>query len=338
MAKAIKKQNSRAGKTRPSLSISKEELVNLYRSMYYMRRFETKVAKLYLDLHIGGFAHLYIGQEAVAAGAISVLKPDDFVMSNYRDHCHFLMKGGDPNKVIAELCGKRTGICKGKGGSMHLFDLSIGFLGGYAIVAGGLPIALGVGYSIKYREGDQIVMAFFGDGATNAGAFYETLNMAKLWNLPMLFVCENNSFGIGTHISRSTAVADLYRKAEAFDIPTDVVDGMDVHAVRKSAEKAARYVRSGKGPYFIEAKTWRFRGHSMTDHDKYRDPEEKKTWRERDPITHLRDRILRETILTEAEVDRLQTRVQETVDKAAEFALSSPPPSPEELYEDVYID
>lgn len=319
-------------------ALGKAELLSLYRSMFYMRRLELKTAKMYLDLHIGGFAHLYIGQEAVAAGAIGVLRKDDYVMSNYRDHCHYLMKGGDPNLMMAELFGKQTGLCKGKGGSMHLFDLDIGFLGGYAIVGAGLPIALGVGYSIQYRNADQVVMAFFGDGATNAGAFYETINMAKLWSLPLIFVCENNFWGIGTNIERVSAVTDLYKKAESHGIPTEVVDGMDVFEVRKASEKAVEFVREGNGPYFIEAKTWRFRGHSMTDHDKYRTAEDKAHWRSRDPIEKLKEYIINNSVASDADLKKIEEQVQQNVNKAEEFALESPMPPPEALYEDVYSD
>jgi pyruvate dehydrogenase E1 component alpha subunit len=301
-----------------------------------MRRFELKSAKMYLDLHIGGFTHLYIGQEAVAAGAIGVLRKDDYVMSNYRDHCHYLMKGGDPNKLMAELFGKQTGVCKGKGGSMHIFDLNIGFLGGYAIVAGGLPIALGVAYSIKYRDTDQVVMAFFGDGATNAGTFYEAMNMSKLWNLPIVFVCENNFYGIGTHIKRTSATSDIYKKATAHGMPGEVIDGMDVLKVREADEEAIKYVRSGKGPFFLEARTYRFRGHSMTDHDKYRPKEEKEAWMAKDPLPKLRAQLLAESAVTEAELQKLETRIQGDVDKSEEFADESPMPPPEALYEDVY--
>ncbi len=325
-------RKQRAGKYNPSA----EEIVDLYRSMYYMRRFEIKVAKMYLDLHIWGFAHLYIGQEAVAAGVISSLREDDYVMSNYRDHAHYLMKGGDPRALMAELFGKETGTCRGKGGSMHIFDPKVRFLGGYAIVAGGLPIALGTAYSIKYKGEDQIVAAFFGDGATNSGTFYEVMNMAKVWKLPMLFVCENNFYGIGTRIDRVSAVTDLYKKAEASAIPGEQVDGMDVFATKAAALRGVEYVRSGNGPYFIEALTWRFRPHSMTDHDRYRDKEEKKKWEARDPIPRLRELILNEGILTEAGLSKLETEVQRSINVAVDFAMESPFPAPEALFEDVY--
>ncbi len=336
MAKTAKRRKS-AAKPKPTLpDIGKDELIKLYRSMYYMRRFELKVAEMYLDLHIGGFTHLYIGEEAIAAGAISILNKDDYVMSNYRDHGHYLMKGGDPNALMAELCGKQTGVCKGKGGSMHLFDLNIGFLGGYAIVGGGLPIALGVAYSNKYRDNDRVVMAFFGDGATNGGSFHAVLNMAKLWALTLVFVCKNNLWGIGTNISRVSAVTDLYKKAEGHGIPGEMVDGMDIFAVREAALKAVKQARDGKGPYFIEARTWRFRGHSMTDHDKYRSQEDKQAWRERDPIPMLKNQLLSEAVMTEAEMDKLEVQVQESINKAQDFALESPMPPKEALYEDVY--
>ena len=241
------------------------ELLKIYRDMVLIREFEERTAEMYSRGKITGFCHLYIGEEAVAVGAISALHPDDYVISSYRDHGHCLMKGTNAKGVMAELFGRATGICKGKGGSMHLFDPEKNFLGGYAIVAGGLPITLGVGYAIKYRKEDKVVASFFGDGATNAGAFYESLNMAKLWSLPIVFICENNFFGISTAVSWSSATTDIFKKAEAHGIPAEKINGMDVMAVWEAARRATKQAREGKGPYFIEALTYRFRGHSMSD-------------------------------------------------------------------------
>ena len=217
------------------VQMAEGELLKMYRNMVLIREFEERTAEMYTRGNITGFCHLYIGEEAVAVGAISALRHDDYVVSSYREHGHCLMKGAPPEKVMAELFGRSTGICGGKGGSMHLFDLDLGFLGGYAIVAGGMPIAVGVGYAMNYRKEDKVVACFFGDGATNAGAFYESLNMARIWSLPVIFICENNFYGIGTYVEWASAVKNLYKKAESHEIPAEQVNGMDVVAVWEEA-------------------------------------------------------------------------------------------------------
>jgi len=316
--------------------MNESELLKIYRDMVLIREFEERTAEMYSRGKVTGFCHLYIGEEAVAVGAMSALHPDDYVISSYRDHGHCLIKGTSPKEVMAELFGRATGTCKGKGGSMHLFDPKTNFFGGYAIVAGGLPITLGVGYAIKYRKEDKIVASFFGDGATNAGAFYESVNMAKLWSLPIIFICENNFFGISTAVSWGSATTDIFKKAEAHGIPTEKVNGMDVMAVREAIKNAAKYAREGKGPYFVEALTYRFRGHSMSDPADYRIPREEKIWKDRDPIPNFARKLIEEGISDADGLRAIKEDVEHEVEGAVRFADSSPWPEAIELTKDIY--
>jgi len=316
--------------------MTESELLKIYRNIVLIREFEERTAEMYNRGKITGFCHLYIGEEAVAVGAISALHPDDYVISSYRDHGHCLMKGTDPKEVMAELFGRATGCCKGKGGSMHLFDARKNFLGGYAIVAGELPIALGVAYAVKYRKDDKVVACFFGDGATNAGAFYESLNMAKLWSLPIIFICENNFYGISTAVSVSSATTEIYKKADAHGIPYEKVNGMDVIAMWETTKKAARHSREGKGPYFIEALTYRFRGHSMSDPADYRIPREERVWKERDPIPNFARRLVEEGIIDAEGLRKIKEEVEKEVEAAVQFAEESPWPEAIELMKDIY--
>jgi len=312
------------------------ELLKIYRDMVLIREFEERTAEMYSRGKVTGFCHLYIGEEAVAVGAMSALHPDDYVISSYRDHGHCLIKGTSPKEVMAELFGRATGTCKGKGGSMHLFDPKTNFFGGYAIVAGGIPITLGVGYAIKYRKEDKVVASFFGDGATNAGAFYESLNMSKIWSLPIIFICENNFFGISTAVSWASATTDIFKKAEAHGIPTAKVNGMDVIAVREAIKNAAKYAREGKGPYFVEALTYRFRGHSMSDPADYRIPREEKIWKDRDPIPNFARKLIEERISDADGLRAIKEEVEQEVEQAVKFADSSPWPEAIELMKDIY--
>ncbi|WAC07056.1 MAG: pyruvate dehydrogenase (acetyl-transferring) E1 component subunit alpha [Thermodesulfobacteriota bacterium] len=312
------------------------ELLKIYRDMVLIREFEERTAEMYSRGKVTGFCHLYIGEEAVAVGAMSALHPDDYVISSYRDHGHCLIKGTSPKEVMAELFGRATGTCKGKGGSMHLFDPKTNFFGGYAIVAGGIPITLGVGYAIKYRKEDKVVASFFGDGATNAGAFYESLNMSKIWSLPIIFICENNFFGISTAVSWASATTDIFKKAEAHGIPTAKVNGMDVIAVREAIKNAAKYAREGKGPYFVEALTYRFRGHSMSDPADYRIPREEKIWKDRDPIPNFARKLIEEGISDADGLRAIKEEVEQEVEQAVKFADSSPWPEAIELMKDIY--
>ncbi len=319
-------------------NITDDELVRLYRMMFLIRRFEEKAAEMYARGKITGFTHLYIGEEAVATGAISSLHERDYVISTYRDHGHCLAKGADPNVVMAELFGRITGINKGKGGSMHLFDNKLRFLGGYAIVAGGLPIAVGVGMALQYKDEDCVVTTFFGDGATNAGAFHESLNAASAWKLPIVFICENNFFAIGTSLDRVSPSKELYKRVKAYNMPSERVDGMDVLAVREATERAIERAREGEGPSFIEAVTYRFRGHSMSDPDDYRTKREEKIWKERDPIVKLAKQLRDKAIISPDELKELQDEVNAKVDESIKFADESSWPELEELMKDIYVE
>ena len=316
-----------------------DDLTPLYRTMLLIRRFEERVAEMYTLGKIGGFCHLYNGQEAVATGAIVTLRPDDYVLVYYRDHGHALARGAEPKRVMAELFGKATGLCRGKGGSMHLFDVAHGFLGGYAIVGEHLALAVGVGLAINYRGGDQVVTCFFGDGAVNGGMFHESLNLAALWKLPVVFVCENNQFGMGTPIAVAMSLSDrLHEKAEAYGMAHDVVDGMDVLAVRDRVADAVRRARTERAPTLIEAKTYRFVGHSMRDpaHGVYRTREELDAHRAQDPLKTF-PRLLKEKgLVTDEDLATVDREVRVIVDEAVAFAEASPVLPPAEIEKDVY--
>ena len=318
--------------------IADDEVIGLYRMMFLIRRFEERCGEMYARGKITGFTHLYIGEEAVAVGAISVLHERDYVVSTYRDHGHCLAKGTDPKLVMAELFGRSTGLSKGKGGSMHLYDDRLRFLGGYAIVAGGLPIAAGVAMAIKYKEENCVVATFFGDGATNAGAFHESLNVAAAWKLPIIFICENNFFAIGTALERVAPSKELYKRVKAYALPSERVDGMDVLAVREAMERAVERAREGEGPSFIEAVTYRYRGHSMADPDDYRTKREEKIWKERDPIIKMAQHLRDKAIISPDDLKELQNEVNAQVDASLQFAEESPWPELQELMKDIYSD
>ena len=310
----------------------------LYSQMVLIRRFEEKAAEMYALGKIGGFLHLYIGQEAVAVGATSALRPGDYAISSYREHGHCLAKGSDPRRMMAELFGRRDGLCKGKGGSMHLFDRSVTFLGGHAIGGAHLPLAAGAAFAIKYQGGDQVVLCYFGDGAVPQGEFHESLNLAALWKLPVIYVCENNRYAMGTAIHRALAQTEIWRIAETYGIPGEAVDGMDVLAVREVAGRAVARARTEKTPTLIEARTYRFRGHSMRDPSAaiYRTKEEVEREKQRDPILLFRNRCIREGVLTEVELKTLEKEANDLVDEAVAFADASPEPPAEWLFTDIY--
>ncbi len=313
------------------------ELIRFYEQMVLSREFEESCAEQYTKGHITGFLHLYSGQEAVAVGATAGLHRDDYILSAYREHPQAIIRGADPRRVMAELFGKSTGLCKGKGGSMHLFDPDLNFMGGYAIVGGQFPIACGLAFSAKFRGEDRIAACFFGDGAVNQGTFHESLNWARLWELPVLFICENNFYGIGTEVHRSSALASIHRRTCGYDIPAEKVDGMDVIAVYKAVKYGAEKVRETGMPYFIEATTYRFRGHSMADPAKYRSAAEHEVWKSRDPIPNYAKRLLEEGIATQAQLDAILAKAQETVQEAVRFAEESPWPEDASVYEDIYV-
>jgi pyruvate dehydrogenase E1 component alpha subunit len=313
------------------------ELVGLYEQMVLSREFEEACAEQYTQGHITGFLHLYSGQEAVAVGTTAALRKDDYILSAYREHAQAIVRGADPKRVMAELFGKATGLCKGKGGSMHLFSPEIGFLGGYAIVGGQLPIACGLAFSSKYRQDGRITTCFFGDGAVNQGTFHESLNWARLWALPVLFICENNFYGIGTEVHRSSALPTVHKRTCGYDIPSEKVDGMDVIAVFKAVRYAAEKVRESGRPQFLEAITYRFRGHSMADPAKYRSAAEHEIWKARDPLPNYARRLLAEELASEDELAAIRERCAATVEEAVTFATESPWPKDEDVWEDIYV-
>ena len=318
--------------------LAEDELLEIYRLMSLIRRFEDKVAEMYTRGKITGFCHLYAGEEAIAVGAIHGLYDKDYVVSTYREHGHCLAKGASPRAVMAELFGKSTGISKGRGGSMHLFDPMLRFMGGYAIVGGGLPIATGLGLSIAYRGDPEVVCCFFGDGALPQGAFHESLNMASLWKLPVIFVCENNFYGMGTLVQNAICQEELYRFADPYKIPGVRVDGMDVVEVYAAVSEAATRAREGKGPSLIEAITYRFRGHSMSDPAEYRSKREERIWQERDPIKRYRNLLTHERRILPAALDRIDQEQSAVVDDAVKFADESPEPPLSELTKNVYVE
>src|SRR5687767_1296602 len=306
--------------------------------MMLIRRFEEKAAECYALGKIGGFLHLSIGEEAVAAGVTAVLRPDDYAISTYREHGHCLAKGSDPRRAMAELFGRRDGLSKGKGGSMHLFDKSKNFLGGHAIVGAHLPLAAGAAFAIKYQGGDQVVVCYFGDGAVAEGEFHESLNLSALWQLPVIYLCENNRYAMGTSLERALAETEIWKFGRSYNMSCEPVDGMDVLAVREVVGRAVERARKDKSPSLIEARTYRFRGHSMRDPAGavYRTKEEVEREKLRDPIVLFRDRVLREGVLTEADVRTIEKDVNDLIDEAVAFADASPEPPVEWLLTDIF--
>jgi len=308
----------------------------LYRDMLLIRRFEERAGQLYGMGLIGGFCHLYIGQEAVVVGMQAALKPGDQVITAYRDHGHMLATGMDPKGVMAELTGRATGYSKGKGGSMHMFSVEQHFYGGHGIVGAQVPIGTGLAFSNKYKKNGAVCVTYFGDGAANQGQVYESFNMAELWKLPVVYVIENNQYAMGTSVARSSAETELYKRGASFDIPGEQVDGMDVQAVRAAGLKALEYARSGRGPMILEMKTYRYRGHSMSDPAKYRTREEVQEVREkRDPIEHFGQRLIQQGLASEEELKAMDKEIRQIATNAAEFATESPEPDVSELYMDV---
>ncbi len=315
-----------------------EELLHLYRQMLLIRRFEEKAGQLYGMGLIGGFCHLYIGEEAVVVGLEAAARPGDQRITSYRDHGHMLACGMDPKGVMAELTGRIDGYSKGKGGSMHMFSREKNFFGGHGIVGAQVPIGAGIAFANRYRGDEAVCFTYFGDGAANQGQVYETFNMAELWQLPVIFVIENNQYAMGTRVDRASATPELHTRGEAFNIPGEAVDGMDVLAVREAGLRARAFVAAGNGPCILEMKTYRYRGHSMSDPAKYRSREEVKRIREeKDPIDHLRERMIEAGQATEEQFKQIDREIKAIVNEAAEFARQSPEPPAEELWTDVYV-
>ena len=317
--------------------LDRSQVLEYYRQMLLIRRFEEESARQYMQGKIGGFLHLYIGEEANAVGAIAAIEPDDYVISHYRDHGHALTRGMEPRVVMAELMGKVTGSSAGKGGSMHLFDASRRFMGGYAIVGGQLPVAVGLALACKHRGETRAVLCFLGDGAVNEGEFHESMNLASVWKLPVLFFLENNLYGMGTHIDRSHAGGrDIYRSAEAYGMPAAQVDGMDLREVREATLEARERIRSAEGPVFIESRTYRYRGHSMADPTAYRRQSEVEEWKLKDPIERLKAYSFDEGLMGPEDVANIDAEVRAIIEDAVRFAEESEEPDIGALHENVY--
>ena len=314
--------------------------LKMLRQMLLIRRFEEKAAEAYALGKIGGFCHLYIGQEAVGVGTMATLRADDYVISSYREHGQALARGVPPTAVMAELYGKQTGCSKGKGGSMHIFDVSHHFMGGHGIVGGHIPLATGIALAIKYRGGDQVCLCFFGEAAVNIGGFHEALNMASVWKLPVVFVCENNQYGMGTAFERVAAVTDVVEHACSYDMAAELVNGMDVREVYRATTRAVQRARKSGHPTLLEMRTYRFMGHSMSDplHGVYRTKDEVETQKKRDPITQLARQLKDERVIDDAAQAELEASVRAEVDAAVKFADESPDPEPTELYSHVLAD
>jgi len=320
-------------KSKPKYSA--EQYLKWYEDMQLMRRFEERAGQLYGMQKIKGFCHLYIGQEAVVAGAMSVLKPEDAMITAYRDHAHALGKGISAREVMAELFGKITGCSKGKGGSMHMFSKEKRFFGGHGIVGAQIPLGAGIAFAEKYNKTGNICVCYFGDGAVRQGALHEAFNMAMLWELPVIFIVENNAYAMGTSVERTSNVHDLYKIGLAYDMPSHAVDGMSVEAVHEAMEMAAKHARS-KGPIYLEMKTYRFRGHSMSDPAKYRTKEEVESYKAQDPIEIVKELLISNKMSTAEEIEKINERINEVVEDSVRFAEESPYPDPGELFKDVY--
>tara|TARA_B100001057_G_scaffold495650_1_gene595198 strand:+ start:5198 stop:6160 length:963 start_codon:yes stop_codon:yes gene_type:complete len=316
--------------------LNKQDYIKIYSFMVKIRRFEERAAQLYGMGHIGGFCHLYIGQEAVVVGVLMTIEKNDSVVTTYRDHGHMIARGLDPKRIMAELTGRADGYSAGKGGSMHMFSKENNFYGGHGIVGAQVPIGTGIAFTHKYRNEKNICRTYIGDGAMNNGQVFEAFNLAALWKIPILYIIENNKYGMGTSVDRAAAGSDLFKRGEAFGIPGEKVDGMNVFKVIEAADKAGKYVREGNGPYILEVQTYRYRGHSMSDPAKYRTKEELQTYKETDPIEIVKAEILKNKIATQNELEEINKITIDEIKNAAEFALNSKFPDDSELYTNVY--
>ncbi|TLV00025.1 pyruvate dehydrogenase (acetyl-transferring) E1 component subunit alpha [Dyadobacter luticola] len=335
MATVTEKKKSSAPK---KLQHAPDRYLFWFENMLLQRRFEEKAGQLYGQQKIRGFCHLYIGQEACSSGAVTALKQGDKYITAYRDHGIPLALGTSPNAIMAELYGKKTGTTKGKGGSMHIFDKEKGFVGGHGIVGAQIPLGAGIAFAEKYNKTDNVCICYFGDGAIRQGAFHEALNMAMSWKLPVIFVVENNGYAMGTSVARTSNVTDLYTLGEAYDIPSEPVDGMSVEAIHESVSRAAERARKGEGPTFLEFRTYRYRGHSMSDPQKYRSKEEVEEYKHRDPIEQIRAVILENNLATEEDLENIDKKIKEIVAQSVQFAEESEFPDPKEAYTDVYVE
>lgn len=317
---------------------SKETYLSWFENMMLMRRFEEKAGQMYGQQKIRGFCHLYIGQEACAAGSISALKKGDKYITAYRDHAHPLALGSDPKAIMAELFGKATGISKGKGGSMHMFDKEKGFFGGHGIVGGQIPLGIGIAFAEKYNKTGNLCITYMGDGAVRQGAFHEALNLAMHYKLPAIFVIENNGYAMGTSVKRTSNVTALYKLGEAYDMPSKAVDAMKVEEVHTAVAEAAERARNGEGPTLLEFRTYRYKGHSMSDPAKYRTKEEVEEYKQQDPVEQVRSAILKNKYASESDLKKIEDKIKEIVSESVKFAEESPFPDPSEIYRDVYAE
>ena len=316
--------------------LKKFDYLKMFETMLTIRRFEERASQLYSRGLIGGFCHLYIGQEAVVVGILMTIDNKDSVVTTYRDHGHMIARGLDPKKIMSELTGRIDGYSKGKGGSMHMFSKSNSFYGGHGIVGAQAPVGTGIAFAHKYKKDNKICRTYLGDGAMNNGQVFESFNMASIWKLPVLYIIENNQYGMGTAVSKISAGSELYKRGEPFGIPGQMVDGMDVLKVREAAYKANKYVRSGKGPYILEMKTYRYKGHSMSDPAKYRSKDEVKKYKSKDPIEKIKSLIIKNKFFSKNQIEKIEDKIFNDIKTAAEFAENSPKPSINDLYKDVY--
>ncbi|MBR9999866.1 MAG: pyruvate dehydrogenase (acetyl-transferring) E1 component subunit alpha [Cyclobacteriaceae bacterium] len=337
---ATKTKSSPQGKTnvKSKLGFSKETYMFWYESMYLMRKFEEKSGQLYGQQKIRGFCHLYIGQEACAAGAVTALEKGDKYITAYRDHAHPIALGTHPKYIMAELYGKETGVSKGKGGSMHMFDKEKGFFGGHGIVGGQIPLGIGIAFAEQYNKTGKLCITYMGDGAVRQGAFHESLNLAMFYKLPVIFAIENNGYAMGTSVQRTSNVTDLFTLGEAYDMPSGSVDAMQVEDVHQAIGEAAVRARKGDGPTLLELRTYRYKGHSMSDPAKYRTKEELEAYKKRDPIEQVKDTILKNKLASADDLNEIHKKVKELVDESVRFAEESPYPVPEDVYKDVYAE
>tara|TARA_Y100000590_G_scaffold358373_1_gene413703 strand:+ start:3326 stop:4291 length:966 start_codon:yes stop_codon:yes gene_type:complete len=317
--------------------LTKKEYIKIYTSMLRIRRFEERAAQLYGMGHIGGFCHLYIGQEAVVVGILMTIDQNDSVVTTYRDHGHMIARGLDPKKIMAELTGRSAGYSKGKGGSMHMFSKKNNFYGGHGIVGAQVPIGTGIAFTHKYQNDGNICRTYIGDGAMNNGQVFEAFNLASLWKLPILYIIENNMYGMGTSVDKAAAGSDLYKRGKPFGIPGELVDGMNVFKVIDAAYRAGKYVRDGKGPFILEVQTYRYKGHSMSDPGQYRSKKELDSYKSQDPIEVISDKIIKKKLATKKDLEKINKKIITEIKEAADFALNAEFPNHEELYTDVYI-
>ncbi len=334
MAQAAEKAKS---KNKKQTKFSKETYLNWYEMMLRIRRFEERTLMAYGQQKVRGFCHVYIGQEAIAAGLTSAIRPEDAVVTAYRQHGIAISRGISTKECMAELFGKKTGVVKGKGGSMHFFSNEHRFFGGNGIVGAQIPIGAGIAFAEKYKGTDNLCVTMFGDGAARQGALFEAFNMAMTWKLPVLFICENNQYAMGTSVERTSNVQDIYKIGSAFEMPSEPVDGMRPEEVHNAMERAAEHIRAGKGPYFLEIKTYRYKGHSVSDPAKYRTKEELKEYKDQDPVKMTESKILNDKIATEEEINVIKDKIKAEIEEAVQFAESSPLPDPSELYDDNYV-